>query len=163
MKKDRNKSMTIAKISIVAALYVAVTMCIAPLSYGVVQLRLAEGFNHLTVFNKRYIVALTIGCAIANITSPLGIVDVIFGAMGTLVMTSISYWIAKYIKSVIYKMCVSTIVCTVFSWSVALELNIVSHLPFWPTYLSVAVGELISLLVGMIIFTALSRRIDLTK
>ncbi|WP_137602425.1 QueT transporter family protein [Paucilactobacillus nenjiangensis] len=163
MEKAQSKSTEIAKIGIVAALYVAVTMCIAPLSYGAVQLRLAEGFNHLTVFNKRYIAALTVGCAIANITSPLGIVDVIFGALGTLVMTSISYWIAKHIQNPIYKMTVSTVVCTIFSWSVALELNIVSHLPFWPTYLTVASGELISLLVGMVIFTALSRRIDLSK
>ena len=163
MEKTQNKSMDIAKIGVVAALYVAVTMCISPFSYGAIQLRLSEGFNHLTVFNKRYIAALTIGCAIANITSPLGIVDVIFGALGTLVMTSISYLIAKHITHPIAKMCVSTVVCTLFSWSVALELHIVSHLPFWATYFSVAAGELLSLLIGMVIFGALSRRIDLSK
>ena len=41
--------------AVVAALYVAVTGVLAPISFGALQFRVAEIFNHLIVFNKKYI------------------------------------------------------------------------------------------------------------
>ncbi|MFD1671206.1 QueT transporter family protein [Agrilactobacillus yilanensis] len=158
-----HKTVAITKIGLVAALYVAVTLVVAPFSYGAVQLRLAEAFNHLAVFNKRNVVALTIGCAIANLASPLGIVDVVFGSLGTLVMTLISYYATRRIKSVPLKLTVSTIICTVMMFNVALELHIFNKLPFWPTYATVAIGELLSMALGAIIIYLVQKRINLTN
>ena len=87
MSNTQGKVANLAKAGVVAGLYVAITLLLAPFSFGAVQLRLSELFNNLSVFNKRYIWAVTLGCAIANLTSPLGVVDVIFGSLGTLVMT----------------------------------------------------------------------------
>lgn len=155
--------MNLTKTAIVAALYVAVTLVCAPISYGSIQMRLSEIFNNLAVFNKRYIWALTIGCAIANCFSPLGIIDVIFGSLGTFLMTGLSYLLSKHVKSTTGKLIIAVVVCTLMTWTVALELKYVNHLPFWPTYLTVAIGELISMTVGAIIIGILSKRIDLTK
>jgi len=41
-----------AKIAIIASLYVAVTLILAVISFGAVQLRLSEMFNYLALFHK---------------------------------------------------------------------------------------------------------------
>lgn len=152
----------LAKIGLVAALYLCLTLLLNPLSYGAVQLRLGEGLNHLTVFHRRYILALTLACALANLVSPLGIIDVIFGSLETLIMTSVSYWLTRHVKRVTYRLGISTLSCTFFSWIIALELHLISKVPFWPTYATIALGELASLLLGAIVVYALAQRVNLT-
>ncbi|MFD1319349.1 QueT transporter family protein [Loigolactobacillus zhaoyuanensis] len=163
MEKTRIKTSSLTKIGVIAALYIVITMLVAPWSFGAVQLRFSEMLNHLAIFNKRYIWALTIGCAIVNLFSPLGIIDIIFGTLGTLAMTTISYYVSRHLKHLAAKLAASTIICTIAMWSVALELHIVSKLPFWPTYFSVALGELFSLVIGALLFYVLAKRIDLTE
>ncbi|ANK67880.1 QueT transporter family protein [Loigolactobacillus backii] len=163
MEKTQIKTATLTKAGLIAGLYVAISLVIAPYSFGAVQFRFAEMFNHLAVFNKRYIWALTLGCLITNFFSPLGVIDVVCGTLGTLVMTTISYFVSRYVKSVALKLTISTVVCTLAMWSVALELHVINHLPFWPTYLTVAIGELASMVVGGFLIYAVSRQIDLTK
>lgn len=162
MKKNE-KLLGLAKGGIIAALYIAVTLVFAPISYGSIQFRISEIFNNLAVFNKRYIWALTIGCAIANCFSPLGIVDVIFGSLGTLLMTGLSYLLSRHVKSTTGKLVIAVVVCTLMTWTVALELKYVNHLSFWPTYLTVAIGEFVSMVVGAFVIGIISKRIDLTK
>lgn len=162
MDKSRIKTNSLTKIGIIAAIYVALTMLVAPWSFGATQLRLSEMLNHLAVFNKRYIWALTLGCIIVNLFSPLGIVDIIFGTLNTFVMTALSYYISRRVKRLTLKLTISTITCTLTMWIIALELHVVSHVPFWPTYFTVALGEFVSLILGAILFYFLAKRIDLT-
>ncbi|WP_057756121.1 QueT transporter family protein [Weissella kandleri] len=150
-------------ISIVAALYVVVTWLVAPFAYGQFQLRLSEGLNHLTIFNKRYIWALSLGVLIANLASPLGAIDIAFGTLGTLAMTSVSYWLTRHVDTVWKKLVISTVVDAVMMWTVALEQVVVFKLPFWLSYGWLALGELASLVLGAILIGILSKRIDLTK
>lgn len=160
---SRNTLTELTRTALVAALYAVLTLSLFMFSYGAIQLRLSETLNNLAVFNKRYVVALTIGCAIANLWSPMGIWDVIFGSMGTLVMTGLSYYFSRFVTKTWHKLAISVVICTLSTWSVALELNLISHAPFWPTYLTVAIGEFISMIIGAILFGLLSRRIDLTN
>ena len=62
--QKKQSLVSLTKAGIVAALYAALTLVLSPISYGAMQIRLSEIFNNLAVFNKRYIWALTIGCAI---------------------------------------------------------------------------------------------------
>lgn len=163
MSNTQSKVANFAKAGVVAGLYVAITLLLAPFSFGAVQLRLSELFNNLSVFNKRYIWAVTLGCAIANLTSPLGVVDVIFGSLGTLVMTSLSYYLTRNVESVPKKLAICVAICALMSWSVALELYFVSKAPFWMTYLTVGIGELISMAIGAIIVYGISKVVDLSE
>ena len=88
---SHTRLVSLVKAALIAALYIALTL-INPLSYGAVQFRVSEMLNNLVVFNKRYIWALTLGCAVANINSSLGVVDMVFGTTETLLMTALSYW-----------------------------------------------------------------------
>lgn len=153
---------SLIKAALIAALYIILTL-INPLSYGAIQFRLSETLNCLAVFNKRYIWALTLGCAIANINSSLGAVDLVFGTLQTLVMTSLSWWVSRHLHSTASKLASVVIICTLMSWVVALELFLVTKVPFWMTYLTVGLGELGAMVLGAIIFWLISKRIDLSK
>lgn len=48
------KIKTLTVNAIVAALYVVVTLVVAPFGFTNIQFRLSEMFNHLIVFDKKY-------------------------------------------------------------------------------------------------------------
>ena len=70
--------------AIIAALYAAATVLISPISYGAIQFRLSEALTVLSVFTPAAIPGLTVGCVLANIASPYGIWDILFGSAATL-------------------------------------------------------------------------------
>lgn len=162
MQKQTNTQQT-TLIAVVAALYVVLTFIIPVPQYGAIQFRLSEGLNHLAVFNKRYIVAVTIGVFIVNMFSPLGIIDMIFGTLGTLAMTTMSYLVTRHMQHLGMKLAVSTVINTLMMWVIALEFHLFAEAPFWLTYGWMAVGEFVSLTLGAILIYGLSRRVDLTK
>ena len=70
--------------ALLAAAYAALTMATGFMSYGYVQLRIAEAFCILPFFFPFTTWGLFIGCVIANLLSPVGIADVVFGSLATL-------------------------------------------------------------------------------
>ena len=136
MKLSKWTIKDIAQVSIIMALYVVLTVAVAPLSYGNIQFRFSELLILLCFFNKKYNWSLIIGCMIANIFSPLGIIDIIFGTVATvLVCFCTNYtknlWIASLWASL---------------WNgliVGAELSIFYTLPFFLTVLQVILGEFV--------------------
>ncbi|TJX15400.1 QueT transporter family protein [Tissierella creatinini] len=83
----------------IAALYAILTLTLP--AYGALQFRISEVMTLLAFFNPFYILPLTIGCAIANIASPFGIVDVIFGSLASfLALTAMSKTKNIYLASI---------------------------------------------------------------
>ena len=81
------KNITVRKMiysAIAAALYVALTLAIAPLSYQAVQFRLSEVMVFLAFIDPWYIPGLTLGCFLANLFGPYGLVDAVGGGLATL-------------------------------------------------------------------------------
>ena len=74
----------LALAAIVGAAYAALTMALAPISYGPIQMRVSEVLCVLPFFMPCTTWGLFIGCAIANVMSAAGIWDVIFGSLATL-------------------------------------------------------------------------------
>lgn len=73
-----SKTRQMCKNALVAAAYVV--MCsLNPVSFGALQFRIANIFIVLPLIDKRYTAAILAGIAIANATSPLGLVDVVAG------------------------------------------------------------------------------------
>ena len=75
----------IAFAGIIAALYAALTMVVAPISYGPVQFRIAEVLCILPFFFPHATLGLFVGCLIANFLSPYGMLDVIAGSAASLI------------------------------------------------------------------------------
>lgn len=80
----------LARCGLVAALYVVLCLTLAPLSYGVVQVRIAEALCLLPVFGTEYIVGVVLGCFLSNLLGST-IVDVIFGTLATLLACLVTY------------------------------------------------------------------------
>lgn len=154
--KQQTKSLT--RLALITALYVVLSLVVAPFSFGPVQVRLGEILNLLVVFDKRIIYALALGCAIVNMFSPLGIVDVVVGTLSTIVSLTLTYWLTKRVASIPKKLGIATVVVTLMMWPVALELFALSHMPFWATYVSVMIGECIALLVGDVLFYFIAKK-----
>lgn len=151
------------KVALIAALYVAVTLVLAVISFGAIQLRLSEMFNYLAIFHKRYIAAVTLGVVLANLLSPMWWIDVPVGGIATFIVLIICRMVTKHIKNLVWKLIITGVLFTASMFTVAAQLMIVFDLPFWPTYGTVAVGEAFSMLVGGIIIHLLQKKIDFTK
>ena len=154
---------SVVKISLVAALYIAVTLILSVISFGPIQLRLSEMFNYLALFHKRYIVAVFLGVVIANFMSPMWFIDVPIGGIATLAVLLVARAMTKNIKNVKVKFVVTAIIFTLSMFTVAVQLYIILNLPFWWTYLTVALGELLSMTLGGFIMYAVSKKVELTK
>lgn len=70
--------------AVVGAAYAALTMALAPISYGPIQMRLSEVLCILPFFLPCTTWGLFLGCMIANLISAAGVWDVIFGSLATL-------------------------------------------------------------------------------
>jgi len=70
--------------ALIAAAYALLVIFFAPLSYGPVQVRIAEALTLLPWLWIEAIPGLFLGCVIANLFGGFGLVDVIFGGAATL-------------------------------------------------------------------------------
>ncbi len=81
-----NRTLFIVQSSLIAAVYATATYfsSVFGIAYGPIQFRLSEALTVLSALTPAAIPGLTIGCIIGNISSPMGIWDIIFGAFATL-------------------------------------------------------------------------------
>ena len=149
--------------AIVAALYIAVTLVVAPLSYGAIQFRLSEIFNHLAIFNKNYIIGIGAGVFIANLFSPLGWYDIVFGLAHTLVSLLILTILTKHVSNKWIKMTVNTLLFAIFSFIIAWELKLAFNAPFWLNYGFVAIGEMVVMGIGMPLMKYIDEKIQFSQ
>ena len=95
MKMPKSVSLELAQGAVIAALYVVLTLVFAPISFGEVQLRVAEALTILPMFTTAAIPGLFVGCVIANLLGGAVIWDVIFGSLATLIGAIFSYMLRK--------------------------------------------------------------------
>ena len=150
----------LATSGIIAALYIAITLLVAPFGFTEVQFRISEMFNHLVAFNPRFAVGIIIGVFISNIFSPNGILDVFFGVGHSMITLGLFILICKFVKNIWARLIINTLLFTCTMFIIALELNIVLKLPFFWTWLTVAAGEFVVLAVGAPIMYVLNKRLN---
>lgn len=76
MKKQSN-TLFLAQSAMIAAIYVVLTVILAPFSYGEVQVRVSEALTILPVFTPAAIPGLFVGCLISNILGGCILPDII--------------------------------------------------------------------------------------
>lgn len=81
----------IVRAAIIAAIYVALCLLLQPISYGVLQVRVAEAMTILPVIFPEAMLGLGIGVIIANIAGLFGIVDIVFGSIATILAAFLTY------------------------------------------------------------------------
>lgn len=150
---------SIAAAGLVAAAYAALTVALSSLSYGNIQFRVAEALMMLCFYKKRYCAALTVGCFIANIFSPMAL-DMVFGTAATLAAAIPMYLIGRNAdKNRLPKMIAASLMPVVSNaLIVGMELKVFVHLPFWLSAAEVAIGEVVCVtLLGVFLFTVMEK------
>ena len=153
----------IATTGIIAALYIAVTMLVAPFGFTEVQFRVSEMFNHLVAFNPRFAVGIILGVFISNLFSPLGWYDLVFGVAHSAITIGTFIFICKFVKNIIARLVINSLLFTCTMFIIAFELNLALELPFFWTWLTVAAGEFVVLAVGAPIMYTLNKRLNFKK
>lgn len=84
-------------VAMIAALYTAVSLALAPISYGNIQVRIAEALTLLPILFPQSIPALVLGCALTNLVGAmmglnvLGFADVFIGTLATFLAALCTY------------------------------------------------------------------------
>lgn len=145
---------------LVAALYIAVSALIKPFGFTNIQFRLSELFNHLIVFDKKYFTGIVLGVLITNLLmSPLGFYEIPFGVGMTVVSLVASMGIGKIVKNKWIHMAINTIIFSFNMFFIAWMLNLALELPFFLTWATSAISELIVMAIGMPIIHFLNKRL----
>lgn len=157
---------------IVTAVYIVLTLVLAPLSLGPLGIRLSEGLNFLALYNKRYIYAITLGVFVVNYFA-YGVWDMIVGSLSSLIFLMIGRWIADLVTEWITKhtkysgdpmLIKYGILIVIFSLSMftiaLLTIVLGFEAAFWPTYIFMMVTEAISMIAGAFMIYPLSQRIN---
>jgi len=138
---------------IVAALYATLTIAVAPIAYGPIQFRIAEVLCILPFFFPVTVPGLFIGCVIANLLSPYGMLDIIAGSSASLLAALCTMWLGRLNRSSISIKALACFPPVIFN---ALMIGAViawatteSAAAFWPAYalygLQVGFGQLVVL------------------
>ncbi len=134
--------------AMIASIYAALTLVISPIAYSEIQFRLSEIMVFLAFYNRKYIPGLIIGCIVANLFSPMGLLDVIFGTISTIIVCISMYLIKnRYLAAIIGALITGIIIGG--------ELWYAYQIPYLINALYVAIGELIVLIIGAFIFNIL--------
>ena len=87
----------LAEIGVIAALYVVLTLVVAPFAFGPIQCRVSEALTILPVFTPVAIPGLALGCLLANFiglsigANGVGAWDLLFGTAATLLAAVFTY------------------------------------------------------------------------
>ena len=138
----------------IAALYVVLTLVFAPISFGPVQIRVAEALTILPLFTPVAIPGLFAGCMIANILGGGVILDIIFGSLATLIGAVGSYLLRKHRILVPIPPIAANAVIVPF----VLRFGYGVNLPVPLMILTVGLGEIISCgVLGMLLLVVLEK------
>lgn len=149
MKKIDVKMLT--KLSIIAALYVAITLALQPLSYGAIQFRISEALMLLVIYNPLYSISLILGCFVSNFASGLGAWDILFGTLATAIACIPMIKIKNIYVSSLFPSIVNGII-------IGLELYFLWEIPLYLGMTEVFLGEfVVCTLVGIPLFRSFEK------
>ena len=142
--------------AVIAALYAALTLLLAPISYGNLQCRVSEAMTLLPMLMPSAIPGLFVGCLLANILGGSTVLDIVFGSLATLI-AAIGTWALR-------KKPMLAALCPIVSNGliVGAVLSYVWALPLLLTMAEVAIGEVGAVIIGFVLLAAL-KKVDLSK
>lgn len=143
----------VARAAMLAAVYAAVTVALAPISYGPVQVRVAEALTLLPFYwGTPAAVGLWLGCTLANAYGGYGLLDIVGGCLLTLVAglltaRSPNLWIGALWPILLN------------AFGVAAILFYAAGFPYWPSVAYVGLGQTVAVgLLGIPVVSWLARR-----
>ncbi len=141
--------------ALIGALYAVLTVLLAPISYGPMQVRVAEAMTVLPFLFPQAIPGLYVGCMVANIWGGFGPIDIFGGSALTLIAALLTFWLRRFNKPWLAP--IPPVVLNALG--VGYYLHILADAPLWATIGSVGLGEAIACFaLGLPLLYAVKRR-----
>ncbi|OON86298.1 transporter [Oribacterium sp. C9] len=145
----------IAQAGIIAALYVTLTYVFAAISFGEVQLRIAEALTILPMFTPAAIPGLFVGCIIGNAMGGAVLPDIICGSLATLA-GAYGTWMLRSKSPMIA--CLPPIIANMIVVPFVLRYAYAVSLPIWFMALTVGAGEVLGCgILGCVLYFAVNK------
>ena len=158
---------TLTRVALIAAVYTAVSLAIAPFAFGNIQVRISEALTLLPLIFQPSIWGITLGCFLTNLigamigVNPTGYLDAVLGTSATLIAALITWHFRdkKTFGLPLISMAAPIvlnflIVGAELAFLLMPENKILGTLIFGS---EVAVGELISVVIGWFLIKALEK------
>ena len=146
----------IAEIGVVAAAYAALTIYLAPVSYGPVQFRLAEVLKPLVIWEPQLIPAFVLGNVLGNLASPFaGPWELGWMPLANLVGAWTCWRLGRtnaYLGAAAYALITAAAVSTM--------LKVLLGAPFRPIFVPVLASELILIVGGVPVMRLVHTRLQ---
>ena len=158
MKKNpSNRVRYLAVAGLIAGLYTALTVALAPLSFGLVQCRVSEMLTILAAYSPVAVTGLSVGCALSNLiglsmgANIAGALDILLGTLATGLAAWLSYRLRKIRWGGLPVL--STLPPVIFNAVIiGAELTLVSPVPTWQMFFTemalVGAGQLLACVLG---------------
>src|SRR3712207_5373181 len=139
----------VAVAGVVGALYVVLSLAVAPVAFGPLQFRVGEALKPLVIRYPATIPAFGIGTVIINLFSPFaGVLELAFMPLVDVAGGALCWFVARrnggvwgtYLASLLYALLTAA--------GVGVVLTLAAGLPYLASFASVAVSETILLLAG---------------
>jgi uncharacterized membrane protein len=151
------KTRDLAVSAVVGAAYAALTMLLAPISYGEVQMRVSEVLCILPFFLPGTTWGLFLGCALANVISAAGVWDVVFGSVATLLGALGTYLLRKTENP--FLGCLPPIIANMLIVPAVLMKVYGAPETYWYLMLTVGIGEVACCgVLGVIVYKVIKKR-----
>ena len=86
---------SLARAGMITAIYAALTLIFAPISFNAVQFRISEAMTVLPILLPEAVPDLAVGCLVANILGGAALPDVIGGTLATLIAAILTRTLRK--------------------------------------------------------------------
>lgn len=158
----QNKKVSIY--AIIIAIYTAISLLMGSLSFGMIQIRIAELLLVLCLYDSKFIIPVTLGCFVTNLIgiinglNPL-VLDLIFGTLATLISGLCVY----YFRNIrFYGMPLLSLLLPVIINGVMVGIELSFYFSMSPFILMIYVGlgELVSVtILGLLLYKPIGKAI----
>lgn len=150
----RTRMMTEA--AVICAVYVVLVLLFKPISFGVIQFRIAEALCILPFFSLSAVPGVTLGCLLGNFFSGAAMPDILFGTLATFIGAILSYKIRNVSK---WLVCVPPILANAIIVPFVLQYAYGVTDAYYFLFATVGIGEVLAVgVLGNVLLLALEGR-----
>lgn len=138
----------IVKAGVIAAVYFVVTVALGSVSYGPIQFRLSESLVVLPMIEPAAVWGVFIGCLLANIGSPFGLIDILGGSLVTLLAAYLTSKTKTFYKGILPPIILNALVVSIW-------VSYFTKMPYYLVALYIALSEaIVTGIFGYVVFIA---------
>ena len=158
---------TLTRVALIAAVYTVISLVLAPISFGNIQVRFAEALTLLPLIYQPAIAGVTLGCFLTNLIgalmgfNPTGLLDAVIGTAATRIAAIITWRCRnKKVAGLPLISILAPVVLNFFFVGAELAFLLMPENVVWGTLIfgaEVAIGELVAVAVGYLLIGLLSK------